>query len=158
MCLDAPRFSRQRWGRNAVSSRKEGLQVQRRPLVGRDGSILDSLTIGTPALTLPNAIRSSLVVRASRTAGGVFICTDISWKGAPAASQCSWPLNVCINLTAPWYRAISSFGPDPGATCFSYSQDSCDEAEWEFTAPGDATGGLGTSNPWNDQITNFMCQ
>lgn len=37
------------------------------------------------------------------------------------------------------------------------SESSCDEAEWTFTYPGDATGGLGTSDPWNDRITNFMC-
>ncbi|KAJ7190654.1 hypothetical protein GGX14DRAFT_701775 [Mycena pura] len=121
--------------------------------VGWDGSILDPLTIGTPAPTSPNAIRSSLV---PRTPGGVFICTDINWGGT--CGYAVQPLDVCIFLTAPWYRAISSFGPDPGATCFAYSQNSCDEAEWEFAAPGDATGGLGTSNPWNDQITNFMCE
>ncbi|KAJ6610356.1 hypothetical protein B0H10DRAFT_2225004 [Mycena sp. CBHHK59/15] len=120
------------------------------------------------APTSPNVPRAL----AGRTPGGVFICTDINFSGT--CGYAVQPLDVCIFLTSPWYRTISSFGPDPGATCFAYSQNSCNEAQWEFTYPGDATGGLGTSDPWNDQarlfkscesrtdppfqISNFMCE
>ncbi|CAK5282266.1 unnamed protein product [Mycena citricolor] len=117
--------------------------------VGWNGSVLDSAAIGTP---LENVERSSLQ---ARTPGGVYICTDINWGG-----QCGYAvqqLGACIALTAPWYNTISSFGPDAGATCFAYSQNSCSEAQWTFRSPGDATGGLGTSSPWNDRITNFKC-
>ncbi|KAF7333181.1 hypothetical protein MVEN_02383900 [Mycena venus] len=119
--------------------------------VGWDGKVLDPSIIGTP--TSPNVVRSALV---PRTPGGVFICTDINFGGTCgfAVQQ----LGQCIALTSPWYQTISSFGPDPGATCFAYSQNSCSEAQWSFTFPGDATGGLGTNDPWNDRITNFMCE
>ncbi|KAJ7452264.1 hypothetical protein FB451DRAFT_1409418 [Mycena latifolia] len=137
--------------------------------VGWDGKVLDPFVIGTP--TSPNVPRTALV---PRTPGGVYICTDINFSGTCgfAVQQ----LGQCIFLTSPWYQSISSFGPDPGATCFAYSQNSCNEAQWSFTYPGDATGGLGTSDPWNDrasrffyrissarltvddQITNFMCE
>ncbi|KAJ7822568.1 hypothetical protein B0H14DRAFT_3146340 [Mycena olivaceomarginata] len=113
--------------------------------VGWDGKVLDPSIIGTP--TSPNVVRSALV---PRTPGGVFICTDINFGGTCgfAVQQ----LGQCIVLTSPWYQTISSFGPDPGATCFAYSQNSCSEAQWSFTFPGDATGGLGTNDPWNDRL------
>ncbi|KAJ7199030.1 hypothetical protein GGX14DRAFT_373442, partial [Mycena pura] len=80
--------------------------------VGWDGVVLEPHIIGTPAPTSRNEIRSSL----PRTPGGVFICTDINWGGT--CGYAVQPLDVCIFLTAPWFRTISSFGPDPGATCF----------------------------------------
>ncbi|KAJ7703451.1 hypothetical protein B0H16DRAFT_1638706 [Mycena metata] len=89
--------------------------------------------------------------------GGVFICTDLDWKG-----KCGYsvpPLNDCVLLASPWLDAISSFGPDPGSTCFAFNTGNCDqnEAQWSFTFPGDDTGGEATTNPWNDQITSFAC-
>ncbi|KAJ6560355.1 hypothetical protein B0H19DRAFT_1260965 [Mycena capillaripes] len=53
---------------------------------------------------------------APRTPSGVKICTDINWGGT--CGYAVQPLGVCINLTSPRKNAISSFGPDPGATCF----------------------------------------
>ncbi|KAE9393708.1 hypothetical protein BT96DRAFT_943726 [Gymnopus androsaceus JB14] len=128
---------------------QDTLESQRYSLaVGWDGVVSDALFIGTPA--------NATGALEKRTPGGVFICTDLNFGG-----QCGYavqPLGICITLTSPWYDTISSFGPDPDATCFAYSQNSCNEAEWEFTYPGDASGGLGTSDPWNDRITNFMCE
>ncbi|CAK5267238.1 unnamed protein product [Mycena citricolor] len=118
--------------------------------LGWNGTILDPLAIG-----IPQDGTSARSLEA-RTPGGVFICTNINFSGT--CGYAVQPLGVCITLTSPWYRTISSFGPDPGATCFAYSQNSCAEAQWEFTYPGDGTGGLGTNDPWNDQITNFMCE
>ncbi|KAJ7213493.1 hypothetical protein GGX14DRAFT_445308, partial [Mycena pura] len=51
-----------------------------------------------------------------RTPGGVFVCTDINWGGT--CGYAVQPLQTCIVLAAPWLNAISSFGPDPGATCW----------------------------------------
>ncbi|KAJ7865675.1 hypothetical protein B0H13DRAFT_1898433 [Mycena leptocephala] len=61
------------------------------------------------------------------------------------------PLDTCVGIASPWYGGISGFGPDPGVECFAYFQNNCNEAEWELVYPGDATSGLGTNNPWNDQ-------
>ncbi|KAJ7098674.1 hypothetical protein B0H15DRAFT_945182 [Mycena belliarum] len=85
------------------------------------------------APTSPDIVRA----RTPQAPGGVFICTDINFSG------------TCGYAVQP----LDHFGPDPGATCFAYSQNDCDEGEWEFTFPGDGTG-----DPWNDRITDFMCE
>ena len=96
--------------------------------VGRNGTVLDPLSIGVPAS--PDVVRSSLVVCSSPalyiatphaiaqpcTSGGVLFCTDIDWDGTYGYAVQS--LGVCIFLTSPWYHTISSVGPDPGTTCF----------------------------------------
>ncbi|KAJ7034571.1 hypothetical protein C8F04DRAFT_567274 [Mycena alexandri] len=89
--------------------------------------------------------------------GGVFICQNLDWKGLCGYSVT--PLNDCILLSSPWLDTISSFGPDPGSTCFAFNTGNCDqnEAQWSFTFPGDDTGGEATTNPWNDKITSFAC-
>ncbi|KAF8642864.1 hypothetical protein AX16_009370 [Volvariella volvacea WC 439] len=115
--------------------------------VGWDGTVLPPTAIGTP-------IDNSTDLE-KRVPGGVFICENINW--GPPCGYAVQPLGVCIVLGDDWKNKISSFGPDPGAICFGYSQNSCSQAQWSFTYPGDATGGLGTSEPWNDQLTNFMC-
>ncbi|KAJ7771309.1 hypothetical protein DFH07DRAFT_1057675 [Mycena maculata] len=89
--------------------------------------------------------------------GGVFICINVDWQG-----ECGYavqPLNECIVLDSPWRDTISSFGPDPGATCFAFSSGNCDtnDGEWSFEYPGDDTGGIWTTDSWNDKITNFAC-
>ncbi|KAJ7489755.1 hypothetical protein B0H11DRAFT_2229779 [Mycena galericulata] len=48
--------------------------------------------------------------------GGVYICTGLGFTGT--CGYAIQPLDVCIDLASPWYDNISSFGPDPGATCF----------------------------------------
>ncbi|KAF7323562.1 hypothetical protein MKEN_00576500 [Mycena kentingensis (nom. inval.)] len=100
----------------------------------------------------------SLAVTASvGKPGGVFLCGDVNWKGICGYSV--QPLNECILLADPWLKAVSSFGPDPGATCFAFASGNCDagEAEWSFDFPGDDSGGLATTNAWNDKITSFAC-
>ncbi|KAL0951080.1 hypothetical protein HGRIS_007818 [Hohenbuehelia grisea] len=120
--------------------------------LGWDGVVSAPESIGAPVLLDYTPVPRGLE---KRTPGGVFICTNINWGGT--CGYAVQQLNSCIALTAPWLRTISSFGPDPGARCFAYSQNSCSEAQWSFTHPGDATGGLGTNDPWNDKISNFRC-
>ncbi|KAJ7489699.1 hypothetical protein B0H11DRAFT_2229722 [Mycena galericulata] len=96
--------------------------------LGWDGTVLNPVVIGTP--TSPNVVHSALV---PRTPSGVYICTGLgftctSGSLAPAGTRSS--RSTCIDLASPWYDSISSFGPDPGATCFAYSQNSCDEAQY----------------------------
>ncbi|KAI5120972.1 hypothetical protein M0805_006644 [Coniferiporia weirii] len=123
----------------------------RKSAVGWDGSALESSAIGVPAFM--NATTDELE---KRTVGGVFICTDINWGGT--CGYAVQPIDECIILGSDWAYKISSFGPDECTTCFAYSQPSCAEESWEFTYPGDATGGLGTSDLWNDLIAAFMCE
>ncbi|KAJ7866866.1 hypothetical protein B0H13DRAFT_1504365, partial [Mycena leptocephala] len=87
--------------------------------------------------------------------GGIFICQDVHWRG-----DCGYAvrdLDEWILLVSPWLGSISSFGPDPGATCYAFSTGKCDpsQTQWIFQFPGDDIGGLATINPWNDRITNF---
>lgn len=103
--------------------------------VGWNGVVLDPTAIGTP--TFNTTTRSLEVLICSwfyrlriihivlptqkRTVGGVYICTDVQWHG-----KCGYavqPLNECIYLTSPWYKTISSFGPDPGTECLGESTD-----------------------------------
>lgn len=58
-----------------------------------------------------------------RTAGGVYICTDIYWGG-----HCGYavqPLGVCIVLGSEWADKISSFGPDKCTTCLAWRYVLC---------------------------------
>ncbi|KAF7292011.1 hypothetical protein MIND_01226800 [Mycena indigotica] len=89
--------------------------------------------------------------------GGTFICQDTIWGGV--CGYAVQPLNECILLESPWLKTISSFGPDPGATCFAFASGDCNSgnAQWSFTFPGDDTGGLATTTPWNDKLTSFAC-
>ncbi|KAF8662054.1 hypothetical protein AX16_001239 [Volvariella volvacea WC 439] len=120
--------------------------------VGWDGTVLPSSSIGTPAGNTTELGERGLEGRA---VGGVYICEHLNW-GAPCGYAVQ-PIGQCIVLGSDWKNKISSFGPDPGTICFGYSQNSCSQAQWNFVYPGDSTGGLSTSRPWNDQLTNFMC-
>ncbi|KAJ7218813.1 hypothetical protein C8J57DRAFT_1537328 [Mycena rebaudengoi] len=113
---------------------------------GSDGIIV---SVGTPS-------NGSEIEK--RTPGGVFICDELNWGG-----RCGYavqPLDVCIQLGSDWTFQISSFRPDDGATCYAYSKNSCSDAGsvWSFHYPGDATGGWGTDNPWDDRIASFKCE
>ncbi|KAJ7655326.1 hypothetical protein B0H17DRAFT_1186062 [Mycena rosella] len=85
--------------------------------------------------------------------GGIFICQDLDWHGV--CGYAVQPLNECILLVSPWLDTISSFGPDPGATCFAFSSGDCNpaNAQWSFKFPGDDSGGLATTNAWNDKAS-----
>jgi hypothetical protein len=70
-----------------------------------------------------------------------------------AAQQCTCNiLLICeINQTNKLMMTMNSYS-DCGAGRELSSKDS-----WIFNNPGDATGGLNTANPWNDQISSFIC-
>ncbi|KAJ7056161.1 hypothetical protein C8F01DRAFT_1312237 [Mycena amicta] len=110
-------------------------------------------TAGASAKTGQNLAVTSAIGKP----GGTFICQNTVWGGL--CGYAVQPLNECILLESPWLQTISSFGPDPGATCFAFASGDCNSgnAKWSFTFPGDDTGGLATTNPWNDQITSFAC-
>lgn len=115
----------------------------------------------------------------------MFLCTDVNWNGH--CGHATQPLNECIVLGSEWKNKVSSFGPDECTSCigFAYVLPSCTPLEnrsltrlcrcrtsdcsivkppnstpvqaWLFNYPGDATGGIGTNNPWNDRIASFEC-
>ncbi|KAJ6599977.1 hypothetical protein DFH09DRAFT_1129155 [Mycena vulgaris] len=133
--------------------------------VGWNQTVLPPTALGTsigpftpPATAL---VGSPKLATAPSTAlgkpGGIFICLDVDWKGV--CGYAVQPLNECILLVSPWLKTISSFGPDPGATCFAFSSGDCNpaNAQWSFKFPGDDSGGLATTNAFNDKITSFAC-
>ncbi|KAJ6558988.1 hypothetical protein B0H10DRAFT_2201296 [Mycena sp. CBHHK59/15] len=74
--------------------------------VGWSGVVSPASSIGTLNITTTDT------TLAKRNIGGIYICTDINWKG-----DCGYavqPVNTCINMGSEWYRKISSLGPDPG--------------------------------------------
>ncbi|KAJ7863731.1 hypothetical protein B0H14DRAFT_3443826 [Mycena olivaceomarginata] len=134
--------------------------------VGWNQTVLPSLgtSVGTftpPAGAIPAQAASKLAATAAVSAlgkpGGVFICQNLDWKGL--CGYAVEPMNECILLADPWLKTITSFGPDPGATCFAFASGDCNtaNAQWSFKFPGDDTGGLSTTNPFNDKITSFAC-
>ncbi|KAI5116313.1 hypothetical protein M0805_005521 [Coniferiporia weirii] len=123
--------------------------------VGWDGVVLESSAVGSVS-AFKNATTDALE---KRNIGGVYICTDINWGGT--CGYAVQPINECIVLGSDWAYKISSFGPDKGTTCsgaLRKPEPFCGEARWWFTYPGDATGGLGTGDPWNDAIGAFTCK
>ncbi|KAJ7249386.1 hypothetical protein C8J57DRAFT_1356837 [Mycena rebaudengoi] len=135
--------------------------------VGWNLTVLDPTSIGQvvgtftpPAGLAPqsnNLAAAAVAPTPQGRPGGLFICTDANWKGL--CGYAVEPLNTCILLNDPWLRSISSFGPDRGARCFAFASGDCDtaKAQWSFVFPGDSTGGISTTLPWNDQITSFAC-
>ncbi|KAJ6469353.1 hypothetical protein C8R45DRAFT_1016762 [Mycena sanguinolenta] len=134
--------------------------------VGWNGTVLPSLGTSVGPFTAPGTGAAKAAPAVAATVGpvsdlgkpgGVFICQNTDWQGSCGYSVVA--MNECILLTSPWLDTISSFGPDPGATCFAFASSNCDtdEAQWSFTFPGDDSGGLATTNPFNDKITNFAC-
>ncbi|KAJ6470213.1 hypothetical protein C8R47DRAFT_1149028 [Mycena vitilis] len=102
--------------------------------VGWNRTVLPSLGKSLGAFTAPTgaAAPSPKVANAAVTAnvttaptsalgkpGGVFICQDLNWKGL--CGYAVEPMNECILLASPWLDTITSFGPDPGATCFAFA-------------------------------------
>ncbi|KAJ6572242.1 hypothetical protein B0H19DRAFT_1133049 [Mycena capillaripes] len=134
--------------------------------LGWNQTVLPSLGTSLGAFTPPAGMVPAQKLAAPAVAapvsalgkpGGVFICQDLSWKGL--CGYAVEPMNECILLASPWLDTITSFGPDPGATCFGFATGDCntDDAQWSFLFPGDSTGGLATTNPFNDKITSFAC-
>lgn len=131
---------------------------------GWDGAILPATAVGTP---VDNASSNSILAsRAAQNIGGVYICENINWGG-----KCGYavqPLNTCIKLGSDWKDKISSFGPDQCTQCKGWLNDHCESYSfpggsptflgfWTFNYPGDASGGIGTFEPWNDRIESFQC-
>lgn len=72
-------------------------------------------SIAAPPNLLPaNFTTNSLELRGvtRRQPGGVYITTAINWEGEKGFAVQPW--DVCIRLDAPWWKTISSVGPDSG--------------------------------------------
>ncbi|KZV91921.1 hypothetical protein EXIGLDRAFT_769509 [Exidia glandulosa HHB12029] len=80
--------------------------------------------VDDPNTTVPVLASDADATLVKRTTyRGIYICTDVNWGG-----QCGYaqqPTNECISLQAPWWSAISSWGPDPGQKCYGYNSNLC---------------------------------
>ncbi|KAJ6606927.1 hypothetical protein B0H10DRAFT_576856 [Mycena sp. CBHHK59/15] len=115
--------------------------------VGWSGVVSPASSIGTLNITTTDT------TLAKRNIGGIYICTDINWKG-----DCGYavqPVNTCINMGSEWYRKISSLGPDPGTRVQLFGNLNC-QAD-TFGSPIVTYPGYGNLNDigWNDHIASF---
>ncbi|OAL03185.1 hypothetical protein IQ06DRAFT_334638 [Phaeosphaeriaceae sp. SRC1lsM3a] len=119
--------------------------------------------------TPPSSEESKKGELLERNTGGIYICTDQYFKGT-----CGWkaqPLNTCIHLDPPWYKTISSFGPDQGIVCSWYSDYDCQSLlESNIRYPGVADmdqwnkcgrsvdGGALEARCHGNQMGSFLCK
>ncbi|KAK6518002.1 hypothetical protein TWF506_005167 [Arthrobotrys conoides] len=88
--------------------------------------------------------------------GGVYFTLDINFSGSP--SYKIYALNTCINLSAPYLRKISSFGPDEGTLCTLYAASNCGTQSGSSTIYYPGSKDLRShGNNWNDRIASFKC-
>ncbi|KAJ7859285.1 hypothetical protein B0H13DRAFT_2075256 [Mycena leptocephala] len=123
--------------------------------LGWNQTVLPSLGTSVGTFTPPaSAVKQNLASAELVSTLGVRGCAYLSVFLTSYLNTVE-PMNECILLTAPWLNAISSFGPDPGSTCFGDSGD-CNNgnAQWSFTFPGDDTGGWRRLTP---STTSFAC-
>ncbi|KAH7113231.1 hypothetical protein B0J11DRAFT_541762 [Dendryphion nanum] len=87
-----------------------------------------------------------------RQPGGVFITTDIKWGGEPGYAKQPW--DQCIRLDSPWWKSISSVGPDSGNAVVLSEDYNCGTANRvTILHPGnDDLQSIG----WNDRAGSFM--
>ncbi|KAF2272064.1 uncharacterized protein EI97DRAFT_437245 [Westerdykella ornata] len=120
-----------------------------------------SLALAGGALALPTDVAPANFTTLSpiearslerRQPGGVFITTDIKWGGLPGYAKQPW--DICIQLDAPWYKSISSIGPDSGNAVVLSEDYNCGTANRvTILNPGnDDLRSIG----WNDRAGSFM--
>jgi hypothetical protein len=57
--------------------------------------------------------------RAAAVDGHLFVCTDDNFTGDCA--NFAFNVDECINFNSPFQDSISSFGPDAGFICITYT-------------------------------------
>ncbi|KAJ7051485.1 hypothetical protein C8F01DRAFT_1262816 [Mycena amicta] len=85
--------------------------------------------------------------------GHVFVCTDVDFAGD--CSDYGFVNDVCSNFPPEFQNDISSFGPDQGFECITYTDNDCSPAGLTYTAiwPGFSTLPPGI----NDAISSVIC-
>ncbi|KAF3093398.1 hypothetical protein TWF569_002474 [Orbilia oligospora] len=121
------------------------------------------LALAGSAFAAPNAAaeaRPAVTERPSiarrGNVGGVYFTLDINFAGSPSYNV--YALNTCINLSAPYLRKISSFGPDEGTICTIYGASNCGTQAGVATIYYPGSKDLRSfGNNWNDRIASFKC-
>ncbi|KAF5312902.1 hypothetical protein D9619_003753 [Psilocybe cf. subviscida] len=86
-----------------------------------------------------------------RVDGHLFVCTDNNFTGVCA--NIAFNVDQCINLVSPFQDTISSFGPDNGFLCITYTNNNCQGLTYTGTNPGFGSLPSGI----NDAISSFQC-
>ncbi|KAK5019074.1 hypothetical protein BJ546DRAFT_449865 [Cryomyces antarcticus] len=115
---------------------------------------LFSALVNSNPLTNPSLETSPATALVERTAGAVYVCTDINWGG-----QCSYiatPLNKCVVLEGALLDSISSFGPDQGGFCIITDNPRCGVSSPYFDISYPGIADLRTIG-WNDRVQSYIC-
>ncbi|KAF2760282.1 hypothetical protein EJ05DRAFT_474172 [Pseudovirgaria hyperparasitica] len=83
--------------------------------------------------------------------GGIWMSTEPNLKGLK--NYTTFPLNTCINLSEPWFAAISSLRPDTGVAVTLSRRNYCDNPTDAIFWPGiDDLRDYG----WDHRIASFL--
>ncbi|KAF8180634.1 hypothetical protein BJ912DRAFT_1062414 [Pholiota molesta] len=110
--------------------------------------------IAAVALVGANAAPAANVninARAAEVDGHLFVCTDDNFTGDCA--NFAFNVDECINFNSPFQDSISSFGPDAGFICITYTDANCSGLTYTATSPGFSSLPVGI----NDAISSFQC-
>ncbi|KAH9475720.1 hypothetical protein JR316_0011279 [Psilocybe cubensis] len=83
--------------------------------------------------------------------GHLFVCTDNNFTGICA--NVAFNVDECINFVSPFQDTISSFGPDSGFICITYTDNNCQGLTYTAVNPGFSSLPSGI----NDAISSFQC-
>ncbi|KAF5312965.1 hypothetical protein D9619_003744 [Psilocybe cf. subviscida] len=115
---------------------------------------LQALAAAAVAFTIVRAapVEAGDVVTLNRRVDGhLFVCTDNNFTGI--CTNLAFNINACINLVSPFQDTISSFGPDKGFICITYTNNNCQGSTYTGTNPGFGSLPSGI----NDAISSFQC-
>ncbi|KAF8886536.1 hypothetical protein BD779DRAFT_1673163 [Infundibulicybe gibba] len=108
--------------------------------------------LGFLIAALPSGARPTEASTDSALAdGSLFVCTDANFSGA--CINLTFFNAVCSNMPSGFQDNISSFGPDPGWVCITYTDPDCRGTTYVGTYPGFA----GLPSGINDAISSFHC-
>ncbi|KAF8998683.1 hypothetical protein BDQ17DRAFT_1428284 [Cyathus striatus] len=90
------------------------------------------LAVVASALAAPTG--TELSNRAADVDGNLYVCTDANWGG-----ECTLTSDECNNMISGFQDNISSFGPDVGWECTTYTDINCTGATYADHQPGFTT-------------------
>ncbi|KAF8886539.1 hypothetical protein BD779DRAFT_1673167 [Infundibulicybe gibba] len=83
--------------------------------------------------------------------GHLFVCTDANFAGA--CTNLGFFRGSCSNMPSGFQDNISSWGPDAGWVCITYTNNNCQGLTYTGSSPG-----FGSLPPGiNDAISSFQC-
>ncbi|KAJ8087552.1 hypothetical protein PM082_006383 [Marasmius tenuissimus] len=98
------------------------------------------------------AAPATLEVREPAVDGSLFVCSDANFSGQCA--NLGFFRGQCSNMPSGFQDNISSFGPDAGWECTTYTDSNCSGLTYSGHNPGFPTLPPGI----NDAISSFRCE